>query len=54
MTPITPDKVFVTCEKTDRIFDWVLGRTLEQAAVRIVLIGFAVCALVVSVTAAVV
>ena len=54
MTPITPDEVFTACEKTDRIFDWALGRTLEQAAGRIVLIGLAGCVLVVSVATAVI
>lgn len=52
MTSITPDKVFAACEKTDRIFDWFLGQTLEQATGRMVLIGFAGCALVVSVATA--
>ncbi|MDE2167280.1 MAG: hypothetical protein KGJ66_13205 [Alphaproteobacteria bacterium] len=54
MTPITPDEVFTACEKTDRIFDWALGRTLEQAAGRILLIGLAGCVLVVSVATAVI
>lgn len=54
MTPITPDEDFVACEKTDRIFGWVLGRTLEQAAVRIALIGLVGCALVASVATAVI
>lgn len=54
MTPITPDEVFVTSERTDRIFGGVLGLTLDRAAVRIVLIGLAGCALLVSVAAAVI
>lgn len=54
MTPYTPDEVFTACEKTHRIFDWVLGRTLEQAATRIVLIGTVGCAVVVSVAALVI
>lgn len=54
MTPYTPDEVFAVCEKTDQVFDWVLGRTLEQAAVRIVLIGLAGCALVIFVAAAII
>ncbi|MGH7002182.1 MAG: hypothetical protein ACREEA_11835 [Stellaceae bacterium] len=51
MTPITPDEVFTACEKTDRVFGWVLGSTLEQAASRIILIGIAGCAIVESAAA---
>jgi hypothetical protein len=45
--PITSDEDFAACEKTDRIFEWVLGRTLEQAVTRIVILGTVGCAVLV-------
>lgn len=48
--PITSDKDFAACEKTDRIFGWVLGRTLEQAVTRIVVLGTVGCAVLVSIS----
>lgn len=56
MTRTTSAKDFAACEKADRLFDWVLGQTLEQAVVRmaVMVIGLIGCALVVSITALVV
>ena len=36
---ITSAEEFAACERTDRLFDRVLGCTLEQAVVRLAVIG---------------
>lgn len=48
MSPMTSAETFSACEKTDRIFHWVLGHTLQQAVIRIVVIGSVGCAAVVT------
>ncbi|GEM_PF-2977725 len=44
----TSDEQFAVCDRTDRIFDRLLGRTLEQAALRIVGFGTLGCAVLAS------
>ncbi|HKS86482.1 MAG TPA: hypothetical protein VJR71_13460 [Pseudolabrys sp.] len=51
MSPMTSAETFAACEKTDRIFHWILGRTLQQAVIRIVAIGGVGCAAVVTAAA---
>lgn len=51
---ITSDEEFAAAKKSDRIFGWVLGRTLQQATLRIVFLGVVGCATLVSVSALVI
>lgn len=41
---MTPDEELAFCQKTDRIFDALLGRTLAVATARLAVIAVAVCA----------
>lgn len=51
---ITSDEQFAACEKTDRLFDWVLGRTLQQAVSRMAVLGGIGGAVLVSISALVI
>ena len=41
---MTPDEELASCDKTDRAFDAVLGRTLTDATVRLGAIALVLCA----------
>lgn len=45
---MTTDEEFAFCEKTDRIFDALLGRNLLAGTLRLALIAAAVCVIVAS------
>lgn len=42
----TSDEDFASCEASDRVLGLALGRDLEQATLRLCLIGVVVCAVV--------
>ena len=46
----TSDEEFAFCERSDRFMDIFLGRDLQQATVRLVLIGVIIAAVVVSIS----
>lgn len=42
---MTTDEEFTSCERSDRVFGLFLGPDLQQATLRLVLIGLALCAI---------
>jgi hypothetical protein len=48
MTRMTTDEELASCQRSDRILGVFLGSDLQQATVRLLLFGIALCAIVAS------
>jgi hypothetical protein len=47
--PMTTDEEFASCQRSDRVLGVLLGRDLQQATLRLLLFGVALCAIVASI-----
>jgi hypothetical protein len=46
ITLMTTDEEFASCQRSDRVLGVFLGRDLQQATLRLLLFGVALCAII--------